>query len=1063
VSKVITWFIHNPVASNLFMVVLVIGGLMALPTIRQEEFPSIDVDLVRVSVEYPGATPVEAEEALCVRIEEEIESVPDIERIHSLAVEGACVVSIETLVGGDIDATLAEIRNRVDSIDTFPEEAEKPVISKLVMRQPVMRIAISGEADEMTLKRLGETIRDEIALLPGVSQVALDYTRPFEISVEVSEETLRRHGLTLGRVADAIRRSSLDLPGGSVKTQAGEILLRTVGQAYRGDEFSEIVVITHPDGTNVLLGDIATIVDGFEDIHLRARFEGSPAVLINIERIGEEDTLEIAAEVHAWLKDAQTQIPEGIKLTLLDDQSSDLVIRLNALLVNARSGLLLVVAVLALFLRFRLAMWVTAGVPISFLGALMMFPALSISISTLTVMAFILVLGILVDDAIVIGESIHRRESMGENQLLAARNGTLDVYIPVTFGVLTSVAAFIPLAIIPGQMGRFFGVIGITAIICLIFSLIESQLILPGHLAHRRISPKKGRPNAFVAGWSAIQTPLSAGFQRLANEGYGRAVRRAIEWRYATAAVAIGILVLTASLLTSGRMRYQFFPAVEGDVLYASLTMAQGVPLETTQAAVEEIRRAGEQLKEELRQEFGGNDIILYTVASVGKQFAKSGPPDMSIKAGGAHLAEVSFQLVPATSRTIDASEIANRLRDRVGQIPEAVDLSFISDAFSAGDPIDIQLSGASVEELTQAAAEIRHQLASYRGLSDISDSFRAGKQEVSLTLLPEARPLGLTQIDLARQVRQAFYGEEAQRIQRGKDDVKVMVRYPEAERRSLGALEEMRIRTPDGIEVPFAAVADAQLGRGFASIRRTDRRRVVNITGAIDRTVNTPDKVLKNLANDLPIILAGYPGVEYEFGGEQREQQKAGAGLARGFGLALLLIYCLLAIPLKSYAQPLVIMSVIPFGAVGAVLGHMIMSWDLVFFSVLGIVALSGVVVNASLVLVHSVNTRRADGAEILEAVIDAGTTRFRPIVLTSLTTFLGLVPLMFEPSVPARPLVPMAIALGYGVLFASTITLFLVPAGYVILDDLTKLRLGRRRSRRNAPGETLGAPSPS
>jgi multidrug efflux pump subunit AcrB len=367
------------------------------------------------------------------------------------------------------------------------------------------------------------------------------------------------------------------------------------------------------------------------------------------------------------------------------------------------------------------------------------------------------------------------------------------------------------------------------------------------------------------------------------------------------------------------------------------------------------------------------------------------------------------------------------------------------------------------VEELTQAAAEIRHQLASYRGLSDISDSFRAGKQEVSLTLLPEARPLGLTQIDLARQVRQAFYGEEAQRIQRGKDDVKVMVRYPEAERRSLGALEEMRIRTPDGIEVPFAAVADAQLGRGFASIRRTDRRRVVNITGAIDRTVNTPDKVLKNLANDLPIILAGYPGVEYEFGGEQREQQKAGAGLARGFGLALLLIYCLLAIPLKSYAQPLVIMSVIPFGAVGAVLGHMIMSWDLVFFSVLGIVALSGVVVNASLVLVHSVNTRRADGAEILEAVIDAGTTRFRPIVLTSLTTFLGLVPLMFEPSVPARPLVPMAIALGYGVLFASTITLFLVPAGYVILDDLTKLRLGRRRSRRNAPGETLGAPSPS
>ena len=1054
---VIAWFIRNPVASNLLMVVLVLGGLLALPQIHQEEFPSVDVEVVRISIEYPGATPREAEESLCIRIEEEIESVPDIDRLGSIAVEGACVVSVETVIGADIDNVLAEIQNRVDAIDTFPEDAEKPVVSKLVMRQEVMQIAIWGDTDVLTLNRLGRTARDEIALLPGVSQVTLDYARPFEISVEVSEETLRRHGLSLQDVVNAIRSSSLDLPGGSVKTQSGEILLRTVGQAYRGGEFADIVVITHADGTNVLLGEIATIVDGFEDVHLRARFDGHPAVFLQVERIGKEDTLEIAEQVHNWLESAPQRFPDGIELTVLNDQSADLVIRLNALLGNARSGLLLVAAVLALFLRFRLAMWVTAGVPISFLGALMLFPAFSISISTLTVMAFILVLGILVDDAIVIGESVHRRESEGEDQIEAARKGTLDVYIPVTFGVFTSVAAFIPLIILPGHMGRFFSVIGVTAIICLVFSLIESQLILPGHLAHRRTRPKTGVPNPSVKRWTQFQAKISTGFERLARESYGKALLRAVQWRYTTAAVAIGIVIMTTALISSGRMRYQFFPSVEGDVVYASLTMAQGVPLETTEAATKQILAKAEELKQELRAEFDGEEIILYTVSSLGKQFARDGPPDMSVQIGGSHLAEVSLQLVPATARTIDASTIANRLREKVGPIPDAVDLSFISDAFSAGEAIDIKLAGGDIETLTQAAAAVRAELASYRGMSDISDSFRAGKQEVSLSLLPEARPLGLNQMDLARQVRQAFYGEEAQRIQRGKDDVRVMVRYPEEGRRSLGALEEMRIRTADGTEVPFAAVADARLGRGFASIRRSDRRRVVNVRGEIDRSVSTPESVLADLEKDLPGLLAAYPGVEYEFDGEQREQRKAGAGLVQGFGLALLLIYCLLAIPLKSYAQPLIIMSVIPFGAVGAILGHLIMGWDIVFFSVLGIVALSGVVVNASLVLVHAVNFRRAQGAEFIDAVLEAGIVRFRPIVLTSLTTFLGLVPLMFEPSVPARPLVPMAIALGYGVLFASAFTLFLVPSAYVILDDL--MHFGRRR-RRSKPG--LGDESP-
>ncbi|MDG2332962.1 MAG: efflux RND transporter permease subunit [Myxococcota bacterium] len=1048
-SKVITWFIQNPVASNLLMMILVVGGLMALPGIRQEEFPTVDVDLVRVSVEYPGASPGEIEESICIRIEEEVESVPDIDRLNSIAVEGACIVSIEIVIGSDIDEALIEIQNRVDAIDTFPIDAEKPIISKILIRQPVLQISFSGNTEEMTLKRLGERSRNELALLPGVSQVTLDYARPFEISVEVSEETLRRHGLTLQDVAGAIRASSLDLPGGSVKTQAGEILLRSVGQAYRGEQFADIIVIAHSDGTNVRLGDIATVVDGFKDIDLRAQIDGMPAVILNIERVGDEDTLEIADQVRTWFKGAEPRLPEGIEMKLLNDQSADLVVRLNALLVNARSGLILVAAVLALFLRFRLAMWVTAGVPISFLGALMLFPTFAISISTLTVMSFILVLGILVDDAIVIGESVHRREAKGESQIDAARNGTLDVYIPVTFGVLTSVAAFLPLALLPGHMGRFFGVIGVTSIICLGFSLIESQLILPGHLAHRRTSSKSGTPNSAVRFWNSFQTKVAKRFETFSSVNYGEALRKSIEWRYTTASVAIGIVVLTVALISSGRMRYQFFPAVEGDAVYAALTMPQGIPLKRTEEAVAQILEGAKLVAEELKVESGGRDIVLFTVSSIGKQFARNGPPDISVKSGGAHLAEVSLQLVPATDRDIDASYIANLLRERVGPIPDAVDLAYISDAFSAGEPIDIQLMGSNIEALTQAAASVRQRLSQYRGMSDISDSFRSGKQEVSLRLLPEARPLGLNQLDLARQVRQAFYGEEAQRIQRGKDDVRVMVRYPMDERRSLGALEEMRIRTPDGTEVPFAAVADARLGRGFATIRRSDRRRVVNVTGEVDRSISTPERVLGDLQKDMLEIIEAYPGIEYEFGGEQREQQETGSGLIRGFALALMMIYCLLAIPLKSYLQPLIIMSVIPFGAVGAILGHLVMGWDIVFFSVLGIVALSGVVVNASLVLVHSVNSRRNEGSDLHEAIFIAGTTRFRPIVLTSLTTFLGLVPLMFEPSVPARPLVPMAIALGYGVLFASAVTLFLVPSAYVILDDLTKVARRLKRSR--------------
>ena len=601
-----------------------------------------------------------------------------------------------------------------------------------------------------------------------------------------------------------------------------------------------------------------------------------------------------------------------------------------------------------------------------------------------------------------------------------------------------------PLIMVPGRMGSFFGVIGIIAIMCLAFSLVESQLILPSHLAHRRIRSKHGEPNFFVAHWIKFQSTMSQGLERMARETYGTALGRAIEWRYVSAAVAVGVVIVTAALFASGRMRYQFFPAVDGDTVFATLTMPQGTPLAATQKAVSDLQGAAEALRRELARDHPGETILVHSFSSVGKQLGRDGPTDLRPTVGGAHLAEVALELTPAMERDVDTAAIAKRWRELTPPIPDAVELAFTTQSFHVGEAIDIQLRGADLEHLVEAAAALRGKLATYAGVTDISDSFRAGKQEVELSLRPEARPLGLTQRDLARQVRQAFYGEEVQRIQRGRDDVKVMVRYPDFERRSLGSLEEMRIRTADGTEVPFAAVADAKLGRGFATIRRTDRMRVVSVTANVDRSLTTPLQVLTDLQKNMPALLAQYPGVTYLLEGEQREQGRAMAGLVRGAVLALMLIYALLAIPLKSYVQPLVIMSVIPFGAVGAILGHLIMGWDIVFFSILGIVALSGVVVNSSLIMVHYINNRRAAGLADLDAVREAAVARFRPIVLTSLTTYLGLVPLMFEAAVPARPLVPMAIALGYGVLFASIVTLFLVPCGYMIMNDLRGLLRG-------------------
>ena len=1052
--KIIAWFVTNPVAANLLMMILVAGGVLALPLIHQEEFPTLDVDAVQIRVPYLGAAPEEVESAVCVRVEEAIEGTEGIDRVTSQSSEGMCFVDVELVSGVDRTKVANDIKSKVDAIDAFPVETEQPITAEVSIIATVFEIAISGPADERTLKVIGQKMRDDLAALPGVSKVELQFARPYEISIEVSEQTLRRHGLTLATIAQAIQRSSLDIPGGSIKTEGGEILLRTKGQAYRGKEFEDIVVLTRPDGTNLTLGEIATVVDGFEESDLRARFDGHRAVSLKVSRVGEEDIVQIAERVKAYLEQARAEVPEGIAITIWQDESQDLVDRLDALSSNAFSGLLLVLVVLTLFLRFRLALWVAAGVPVALLGTVAIFPLVGLSISTVSVMGFILVLGILVDDAIVVGERVYALEQSGNTPRAAAILGTQDVSLPVVFGVLTTIATFIPILSIPGPMGGFYKPLAYTVIAALLFSLIESQLILPSHLAHRSVKRSSGR-NWLARRWLPLQERISDSLEIIATRYYQPAVNRALEWRYLTLAAGVVVLALTLSLFASGRMEFQFFPPVEGTHLYATLTMPEGTPIEQTARAAQHIEAAGEKLRLELDQNLqeGESSKISHVISSIGS-FIPKGSIGMSVAAS--NLAEIGIELnLPRNYSGISTSNYANRWRELTGSIPDAIELGFTSESFGFGKAVSLELYGKNFEELRTAAAELRVALQAYNGVMDVSDSFRGGKQEVQLALLPAARNLGLTLNDLGQQVRQAFYGYEAQRIQRGKDDIRVMVRYPEDERRSLGDLEDMRIRTPEGIEVPFSSVASATLARGYTTIRRVDGQRVVTVTADVNRAITAPETIITALQNDvLPEILSRHPGVSYGLSGEAEERSESMGALLSSALLALLVIYALLAIPLQSYLQPLIIMSVIPFGIVGAIMGHFLLGMDLVFFSLLGIVALSGVVVNSSLVLVDYMNKQLPLGDSLAWVVGHAGAVRFRPIVLTSVTTFVGLAPMMVDTTISTSLFKPMAVSLGFGVLFGTVITLFLVPCLLLVLDDFARL-IGKRKPSQSAHAE--------
>jgi multidrug efflux pump subunit AcrB len=1037
------WFASNHVAANLLMWLIISAGLLTIMTINNEVFPELSIDQIIVTVPYLGASPAEVEQGVCLRVEEAVSGLDGVKRIRSLASEGAGVITVEVDEYADTGEVLDDVKVAIDRIITFPKETEKPIISEIKTRQQVLTLMIYGDTSERTLKELAQKIRDDLTSLEGISQAEVSGVRPYEISIEVSEKMLRKLGLSFDQVSNAVARSSLDIPGGSVKTAGGEILFRAKGQRYLGSEFEEIVVLTRTDGTQVRLGNIAEVVDSFKDTELVSRFDGRLASGVKVYRVGDQGAIGIAEIVNEYLAEARSILPEGVDIEVWQDNTEILKSRMDLLIRNARIGLVLVFLCLTLFLDIRLAFWTTLGIPISFLGAFWLMPMFDLTINMISLFAFIMSLGLVVDDAIVVGENIFEYRQRGMNGMDAAIKGVQEMAAPVTLAVLTTAFAFFPLLFIESLMGKFLRVIPIVVISVLAVSLVEALLILPSHLSRSRAGKNN---NEKARGLSRLHGFMGRLLELFVKGPFTRFICFAVRWRYATLSCAVAVLMITIGFIAGGYIKFTFFDPVEADNMVALLTMPQGTPIEQTEEIVERIEKAADQVRSEFDVgRSDGKSIFRHVLTTIGSQplVGERGPESVqSTSSSSAHLAEINVELLGGEDRVVSSIKLKNRWRDLVGEVAGVSSLTFESEIFSPGEDINFELSHEDFDKLLAASEDMKIMLTDYAGVSDITDSFEPGKAELKLALKPSGRMLGLTLSDLARQVRQGFYGDEVQRIQRGQHDVRVMVRYPKEERRSIADIENMRIRLSGGTEIPFNVVAEVEHGRGYANIRRMDRKRVVNVMADVDESkANASEINVDIIENKFPELRRKYPGLNYRLAGVEQARAESFSSLRRNYPLALLAIFGLLAVQFRSYTQPLIVMSAIPFGLVGATIGHVVMGYNLGFLSLLGIAALSGVVVNDSLIMIDLINRERKSGISLSQVLRDCATRRFRPIILTTLTTFFGLVPMMMERSLQARFLIPMAISLAFGVMFATSITLVLVPSLYMILEDLKSI----------------------
>ncbi len=1097
----LAWMARNAVAANLLMFGLILGGLVFLQRVKQEVFPEFNLDLVTVAVPYPGASPEEVERAVIKVVEENVRGIDGVKTVTSSANEGAGAVNIELELDAKSDRVLNDVKSAVDRITSFPADAERPIVSLVEFKNPVITVVLYGDGTEKAMRALADKTRDELLSIDGVSQAELSAVRNPEISIEVPRAKLEAYNLTLAQVAAAVRAANVELPAGGIKTDRGEILLRTSERRDFGTEFAQIVVLSQPNGTEVKLGDIATIDDDFVDNDQNAFFNGKPAAMVTVYRVGNQTPVEVSNLVHQYLEEHEKDLPPGISFAPWNDRSEMYRDRIDLLMRNALLGLALVLFVLGLFLEIRLAFWVTMGIPISFIGAAIFLPSWDVSINMISLFAFIVTLGIVVDDAIVVGEAVYKRMQDGLSMAKAAVQGAKDVGTPVIFSVLTTVVAFSPLMFVPGTMGKFFRNIPTVVITVLLLSLVESLLVLPAHLGHKGVMSGlmavvaivlwgMGVPIVGAAVGAAIlsfllvklvgavrnglfngglgpagviyegQRKFSHGFERFVDNRFVPLVGLATRNRYITLALAMSTLIATMGYVASGRMDFTFLTKIESDIVIAQLEMPYGTPAEVTQAHTDRMAKA----LDEVLAENGGAEAnsrgIFSQLGTQNRGATGGGPSSSGGGSGGSHLSEVAIFLKPQGERTVRTAALAKAWREKVGEVVGADSLKFtFTTGASSQAPISIRLSHPDVPTLEAAAETLAGRLAEYTGVKDIDDGVALGKRQLDFELTPAARSMGIDETTLARQVRAAFFGAEASRQQRGRDEVRAYVRLPENERTSLHDLDQLRIRTSQGGEIPLRMAAKLTWGRAYTSITREDGQRVLNVEADVDDGVTNENKVMAAVAKEVyPDLEKQFPGLTFGLAGQQKSRAESLAALGDGFVLALILMYALMAIPFRSYIQPLIIMVAIPFGLVGAIGGHILMGYDLSILSMMGLVALSGVVVNDSLVLISAINEYRAAGMTTAKAVVAGAARRFRPILLTSLTTFFGLAPMIVETSVQARFLIPMALSLGFGVIFSTFIILLLVPALYLIIEDIQGL-FGPKKQ--HAPAGMHGAPA--
>lgn len=1011
---IIAYMARSSVAANLLMIVLLVAGIYTMFSIQKEVFPEFQLDFVNVNVAYPGSSPAEVEQGILLPVEEAVRNVDGIEEIVSTAREGSGEVIIELVPGTERMKAFQDIDQEINRIQTFPDDIEQPEVTLQSRRRDVMEVSLYGAVDVWTLRKLAERLRNVLLSNPEVTQVEFGNVPEYMTHVEIPRNNLRKYGLTLGQVADIIAQSSEDVPAGAVETQSGEILLRMQERKQWAEEFSKITIVNSPSGAAVTLGDIASVRDGFEEVGFFGEFNGSKNIGLEIFRVGDQSPMEIEDKVKEVMADFQ--LPPGVEWRIDSNQAEDFRERLSLLTENGLLAIVIVLIILTLFLEYRLAFWVMIGMTISFIGGMIFLPMIGVSVNMISMFGFLVVLGIVVDDAIVVGENVYEYRQKGYSAMDAAIMGTKDVAMPVSFSIITTIIAFVPLLFMPGENGKFWWPLPVVVIVILAVSLIEALFILPAHLAHLKKDAKKPKPVQFI---EKYQQKFARGFDHVIDKYYRHFLDKCLEFRYISLTAAVALLLMVGSFAMSDHMGMIMMPEVAAEEIEAGIRLPVGTTPEQGAEVARRVTEATEKMFEE-------HD--LYKVAE-----------GIKTNVRGQSFVDVEIVMRPPDQREMTAGEVIALWRDNIGDIKGVDQITFEAERGPGGarQDLSVDLSHSDIAVLEQASTAFVERMNAFENTRDVSDNYDMGKMQYDFKLLPEGRNLGLTSNEVGQQVRDAFFGALAMRQLRGNNEIEVRVKLPYEERKDIQNLEDLVIRTPTGVEVPLLDVVEIEQREAFSSINRRDGRRIVNVGMDVEPS-NAVSRVLARVQQEvLPQLRADFPGTTWTFEGSQADMRESTASLWSGFSIAMLLIYALLALAFKSYTQPLIVMAAIPFGIIGAVIGHILLGYDLSIVSLMGVIALSGVVVNDSLIMIDYANKQRKNHS-VYEAIHEAGLRRFRPIMLTTMTTFGGLAPIILETSSQAFYLIPMAISLGFGIVFATSIILVIVPCLYLSLEDL-------------------------